>query len=90
MADILDEVKTALRLTSDAFDESELLPLIESCKLDLSISGVKIISEDDALIRQAIKLYCKANFGNNEDSVKFQAAYDKLKDSLALCGDYNE
>ena len=86
----LEEVKTALRLTSNAFDESELLPLIESCKLDLSISGVKIISEDDALIRQAIKLYCKANFGNNEDSVKFQAAYDKLKDSLALCGDYNE
>ena len=86
----LEEVKTALRLTSNAFDESELLPLIESCKLDLSISGVKILPEDDALIRQAFKLYCKANFGNNEDSVKFQAAYDKLKDSLALCGDYNE
>ncbi|MGN0594807.1 MAG: head-tail connector protein [Hominimerdicola sp.] len=86
----LEEVKTALRLTSNAFDEGELLPLIESCKLDLSVSGVKIISEDDALIRQAIKLYCKANFGNNEDSVKFQTAYDKLKDSLALCGDYNE
>lgn len=90
MQAILDEVKTALRLTSDAFNEGELLPLIECCKLDLSVSGVKRITEDDALIRQAIKLYCKANFGNNEDSVKFQVAYDKLKDSLALCGDYNE
>lgn len=88
--ELLEEIKVILRITSNSFDTGEILPLINSCKVDLSLAGVKKINEDDALIRQAIKLYCKANFGNREDSEKYQLAYEKLKDSLALCGDYND
>lgn len=88
--ELLEEIRIALRITSNGFDIAEITPLINSCKIDLSVSGVKNINEDDALIRQAIKLYCKANFGYREDSEKFQMAYTKLKDSLALCGDYND
>lgn len=88
--DLLEEVKITLRITSNSFDIGEITPLINSCKIDLSLAGVKKINEHDALIRQAIKLYCKANFGNREDSDKYQRAYEKLKDSLALCGDYND
>lgn len=88
--ELLEEIKVILRITSNSFDAGEILPLINSCKVDLSLAGVKKINEDDALIRQAIKLYCKANFGNREDSEKYQLAYGKLKDSLALCGDYND
>lgn len=86
---MLDKVKKVLRIKSDKLND-EILDLIEACKIDLSISGVKKIDETDALVIQAIKLYCKANFGlDNKDSEKYQKSYDMLKNSMALCGDYN-
>lgn len=86
---MLDKVKKILRIKSDKLDD-EILDLIEACKIDLSISGVKKIDETDALVIQAIKLYCKANFGlDNNDSEKYIKSYDMLKNSMALCGDYN-
>ena len=85
---LLEEIKTALRIKAAVFDEGELGPLIEACKLDLRLSGVNQITEDDALVRQAVKLYAKANFGFSEDSGKFANAYEALKNSMALSGDY--
>ncbi|MDU3722795.1 MAG: head-tail connector protein [Clostridium celatum] len=86
---ILEKVKLALRIRSNAYD-IDIYDLIESAKLDLSISGVKKIDEEDPLIQQAIKTYCKANFGlDNKDSEKYQKAYDMQKQHLSLCGDYN-
>ena len=43
----------------------------------------------DPLITRAIVLYAKANFGYSEDSEKYRAAYDYLKCSLSLAGDYH-
>lgn len=91
MADLLDEVKTALRLqrsTTD-FDEEEIIPLINACKIDLRMSGVNQIDESDPCIRRAIVIYCKANFGYREDSEKFAKAYENFKQALSLSGDYN-
>lgn len=86
---ILEKVKLALRIRSNAYD-IDIYDLIESAKLDLSISGVKKIDEEDPLIQQAIKTYCKANFGlDNKDSEKYQKAYDMQKQHLSLCCDYN-
>ena len=86
---MLESIKLALRIKSSAFDE-EIIELIESSKTDLKISGITNIKEDDPLIRQAIKTYCKANFGlDNKDSEKYQSSYDMLKQHLSLCGDYN-
>ena len=69
---ILEKVKLALRIRANAYD-IDIYDLIESAKLDLSISGVKKIDEEDPLIQQAIKTYCKANFGlDNKDSEKYQ------------------
>ena len=53
---ILEKVKLALRIRSNAYD-IDIYDLIESAKLDLSISGVKKIDEEDPLIQQAIKTY---------------------------------
>ena len=87
---MLDRVRRAVRIKSKAFD-SELIDLIEAAELDLSIAGVKKIDDQDPLIKQAIVMYCKANFGlDNKDSEKYQAVYDNLKERLCLCGDYNE
>lgn len=86
---MLEKVKLALRIKSSKTDE-DILDLINACKIDLSVAGVKKINEDDALIGQAIKLYCKANYGlDNKDSDKYLKSYELLKSSLALCGDYN-
>lgn len=86
---MLEKVKLALRIKSNKFDD-EILDLITSAKMDLSIAGVRKIKETDPLIQQAIKIYCKANFGlDNKDSEKYQKSYDLLKQSLSLCGDYN-
>lgn len=86
---MLEKVKLALRIKSNKLDE-EITDLIEACKIDLSLSGVKRIKGTDPLIQQAIKLYCKANFGlDNKDSEKYQKSYEMLKISLSLCGDYN-
>ena len=87
---MLDKVKLALRIKNTTLD-TEITDLIEACKLDLSITGVKVIDETDALIQRAIIVYCKANFGlDNSDSEKYQKSYDLLKEHLALCIDYNE
>lgn len=85
---MLDKVKLALRIKSNAFD-SEIADLIASAKLDLSISGVKKINEVDPLITRAIIVYCKANFGSDENSEKYNQSYIMLKQHLSLCGDYN-
>ena len=86
---MLEKMKLALRIKSSAFD-LEILDLINAAKLDLRLSGIIKFEEEDPLILQAVKTYCKANFGlDNKDSEKYQASYESLKQHLSLCGDYN-
>ena len=85
---MIEIVKLALRIKNSVLD-LEIGDLIESAKVDLKISGVRRVNEDDPLIQQAIKTYCKANFGlDNKDSEKYLKYYDMLKQHLSLCGDY--
>lgn len=86
---MIESIKLALRVKNNAFDD-EIADLIKSAILDLKISGIVKTDETDPLIQQAIKTYCKANFGlDNKDSEKYQMSYDSLKQKLSLCGDYN-
>lgn len=86
---LLDDVKVCLRLSTTAFDDAEIIPLIDACKLDLSLAGVVLTDEADPLIERAVVLYCKGNFGFDEKSDRYLKAYDSLKNALALSGDYN-
>ena len=86
--ELLEELKIALRIGNDKFDEAELRPLIIACKTDMQIAGVEIVEEKDALVRQAIKLYAKAYFGYDEDNEKYKIAYEGLRNAMALSGDY--
>lgn len=86
---MLEPIRNALRIKSTVFDD-EIKDLIAACKLDLSISGIKIIADSDPLIKQAVKTYVKANFGlDNKDGEKYMESYEAIKRHLALCGDYN-
>lgn len=93
MQQMLNILKTNLRLDSDAFDDNELLPMIDACSKDLVNGGVsrtKAIDYEDAIIQRAVILYAKANFGFADNADRFAKAYDSLKVCLALAGDYNE
>ena len=48
----------------------------------------RVGTRNDALYYQAMVLYCKANFGYDENTERFQTAFEKLRDSMALSGDY--
>ena len=95
---MLDKVKNALRVKTAAFDD-EIQDLIDACKADLRLVDVNVPEDTpaegkeaaagDPLITRAIVLYAKANFGYSEDSEKYRAAYDDLKCSLSLAGDYH-
>ncbi len=81
---MLDDVKLALRVTNGSFD-TEIEDIIEAAKADLTIGGVKEISETDFMVKRAITLYAKANFGMaNPDMEKYQKAYDRIKIMMSL------
>lgn len=85
---IINNVKTALRISNTAFD-SEIADLIEAAKSDLMLSGVNSTDETDPLIKRAITIYVKAHFGwNNPDAEKLQQSYDLLKSHLSLSREY--
>ena len=86
---MLEAVKLSLREDSTDFD-SEISDIIEAAKLDLKGGGVVNIDDTDPLIKRAVILYSKANYGMfNPDAEKYQKAYDMLKAHLSLSSDYN-
>lgn len=82
---LLERVKCVLRATCDDFDEKDIIPLMEACKRDLIRNGIKY-DENNPLIEQAVKTYCKAYFGNNPNFERLVKSYDTQVASLALSG----
>lgn len=85
---ILTDVKSDLHITNTAND-SNITGVIAACKIALRVAGVAVVNETDALTVQAIKLYCRAHFNYQGEGERWQKAYSGLRDSMALCGDYN-
>lgn len=86
---MLELVKLALRIKSMSFD-SEIDGLIKSCRMDLENAGVDKWDAADALTQQAAILYVKAHFGYRDDAERYEKAYDMLKKSMAVSGEYHE
>lgn len=86
---LIDGVKTALRIKSNTFDGEELTPLIEACKIDLGMGGVRNISDNNALVLHAVVLFCKAHFGFDDNADKYAAAYERLKNAMAISTEYS-
>lgn len=83
MADdnLLNKIKTNLRVTTTAFDSDEIYPLINACIEDLKGAGVNT-EKNRNLVECAIVFYCRGHFGlapNNE----WIKVYERLKNSLA-------
>lgn len=87
---MLNDVKDALRVSGNDLD-TEVTDLIEAAKADLMLSGVyqSKIKDTDPLIKRAVTVYCKANFGwDNPEAERFQKSYDMLKTHLTLSQEY--
>ena len=86
---ILDEVKGALRISTDDFD-SELTRLIATAQADLGIAGVEVPSPLDEICTTAVVAYCKVNFGNIEptDAARWKGIYDENKAQLVTATGY--
>lgn len=84
---MLEKVKTALRIVTDAYDD-ELYELIEAAKLDLGIAGVVLPSSLDAIATRAVITYCKVNFGIPDDYDKLKRSYDEQKAQLSTATGY--
>lgn len=86
---MLEKVKLALRLTTDAYND-ELEDLIEAAELDLGIAGVALPGGLDALARRAVITYCKVHFGGSADAdyLRIKESYDEQKAQLSMAAGY--
>lgn len=78
---LLDEVRRAVRV-SDGYYDDELKTLIDTALFDMENKGVDPDfihgknGEYPPIVKQAVVLYAKANFGlDNEDAPRFAEAY---------------
>lgn len=83
---MLEEVKLALRITTNQFD-AEINSLITSAFLDLGIAGVITTSQDD-LVKMAVKTYVKMHFGNPDNYDRLKKSYDEQKAQLQMSTGY--
>ena len=80
---LLNKVKLALRIKTDAFDD-ELNELIMAAATDLGIAGVLVKSENpEPILSRAIITYCKMSFGLPEDYDRLKRSYDEQKAQLS-------
>lgn len=86
---MLNKVKTALRITTDAFD-GELCDLIDAAMDDLHLAGVLYDSGTQPLIMRAVITYCKLHFGDPPDPDRLKASYDEQKAQLQMATDYTD
>ncbi|MBD0381289.1 head-tail connector protein [Paenibacillus sedimenti] len=90
---LLNDIKRVLRISeaNTAFD-TEITDLIEAARHDLFLSGVlssKVNSDTDPLIKRAVSVYVKANFGyDNPDADRLRMSYESLKAHLTLSQEY--
>lgn len=88
METLLVKVKAAMRIKTDAYDES-IVQLIDACIKDIGIVGVSFTSStDDALLIQAVITYCRLNFGTPSDYDRLKLSYDEQKAQLISCTGY--
>lgn len=89
---MLEKVKKALRIVTDAFDD-ELNNLISAGLIDLGFGGAMdevLTANADPVVTQAVITYCKMNFGLPEDYDRLKRSYDEQKAQLGTATGYTD
>ena len=96
MNELVKDIKDSMRIRHSALDAG-IKNDIAAATADMIRVGVqpyfnvkKKRLKDDPLIHKAVELYCKAQADYMGKGPQFEASYEKLRDALSLCGDYNE
>lgn len=83
-----EQVKLALRISTDAFDE-QISMLLDAADSDLGVAGV-LTDEDDAILRQAKVTYVLMHFGQPDNYDRLKASYDEQKAQLQTATGYTD
>lgn len=76
----------------DEDHDDELNDLIAAAKREIIEAGVsadKVVDSDD-LIRRACILYCKANFGYDDNKERFSLLFEKMLIKISLLSSYKD
>ena len=90
---LLDACREALRIPATCYDfDAEIEDLIEAARAAMRAGGVsdaKASDDSDSLVRLAVKVYCKANFGmDNPDAERFTQCFDDLLTMMRGSSEY--
>lgn len=92
--DYLAKVRRAVRRNQSTDVDAELTDIIEECRRDLILLGVresKANDETDSLILGAVRCFARWKFGlSNEDADKNREDYMQLRDELRRRVEYIE
>lgn len=93
---LLNKVKVACRVASDAYDD-ELMDLIQSAIADMGITDIApeaLSGSFSPLIETAIKTYCRINhpYDGMDDATmaRLKASYDEQKAQLLMSSEYTD
>ena len=84
----LQKMKDALRISHTKLD-GDIEADIEACLADLKVCGVEYATEDDPLILNAIKLWCRSLYTDDPaKGAEYLRRYDALKACLMMAEGY--
>ena len=86
---MLEAVKLALRITTDAYDE-EICGYIQAGLADMGIAGVVNNEISDPLVMTAVITYVKMRFGSPDEYDRLKASYDEQKGQLGTATGYTD
>lgn len=84
-----DDVKLALRISSDAVDQ-EIQGLVDDCLGELTMLGIYDAETmtNDPQIRTAVICYAKSHYGSGIESDKWANMYQSKVEKLQVAADY--
>lgn len=85
---MIEKIKLALRISHSKLD-SDIQADIDACQQDLKICGIVHAPENDPLIFNAIKLYCRSVYTDDPaKAAEYLKRYEALKDCLRMAEGY--
>lgn len=88
LPETLIKIKLALRTSHRKLDE-DIMADIDACMADLKVCGIVYAKEDDPLIYNAIKLYCRSLYTDDPaKSAEYHGRYERLKACLMMAEGY--
>lgn len=85
---MIEKIKLALRIKHSLLD-ADIQADIDACKADLKVCGIIHASDDDPLIFNAVKLWCRAAYTDDTTkSAEYLKRYEALKSCLQMAEGY--